>query len=178
MLGLFSVTALTSALLIFWVEPLFAKLVLPLLGGSPAVWNTCLMYFQSMLLLGYLYAHASARLLPTKKQITLHVALLLLCMVQLPLGLPGGWEPPASGNVIPWLIGVLTFSLGMPFLVLSATAPLLQRWLASADPPVRNPYVLYAASNAGSFLGLLAFPLAFEPGLRLSQQSIVWSAIY
>ena len=136
------------------------------------------MYFQSMLLLGYLYAHASARLLPTKKQITLHVALLLLCMVQLPLGLPGGWEPPASGNVIPWLIGVLTFSLGMPFLVLSATAPLLQRWLASADPPVRNPYVLYAASNAGSFLGLLAFPLAFEPGLRLSQQSIVWSAIY
>lgn len=152
--------------------------MLPLLGGSPAVWNTCLMYFQSMLLLGYLYAHASARFLPTKKQIALHVALLVVCMVQLPLGLPGGWEPPASGNVIPWLIAVLTVSLGVPFLVLSATAPLLQRWLASASPPVQNPYVLYAASNAGSFLGLLAFPLVFEPGLQLSQQSTIWSGVY
>jgi hypothetical protein len=177
-IALFASAALTSAFLIFWVEPLFAKLVLPLLGGSPAVWNTCLMYFQSMLLLGYLYAHASARLLPTRKQIILHVALLVLCFVQLPLGLPGGWEPPASGNVIPWLIGVLTLSLGAPFLVLSATAPLLQRWLATADPPVRNPYVLYAASNAGSFLGLLAFPLVFEPGLTLSRQSVLWSALY
>lgn len=131
-----------------------------------------------MLLLGYLYAHASARFLPTKKQIALHVALLVVCMVQLPLGLPGGWEPPASGNVIPWLIAVLTVSLGVPFLVLSATAPLLQRWLASASPPVQNPYVLYAASNAGSFLGLLAFPLVFEPGLQLSQQSTIWSGVY
>jgi hypothetical protein len=136
------------------------------------------MYFQSVLLLGYLYAHASARLLPTRKQIVLHVSLLVICLVQLPLGLPEGWQPPASGNVIPWLIAVLTVSLGAPFLVLSATAPLLQRWLATADPPVRNPYVLYAASNAGSFLGLLAFPLVFEPGLTLSSQSVLWTAVY
>ena len=178
MITLFASAALTSAFLLFWVEPLFAKLVLPLLGGSPAVWNTCLMYFQTLLLLGYLYAHASSTFLSPRRQILVHGALLAVCMVQLPLGLPAGWTPPDSGNVIPWLIGVLTVSLGAPFLVLSATAPLLQRWLASSDPPVKNPYVLYAASNAGSFLGLLAFPLLLEPSLRLSQQSVLWTGVY
>lgn len=178
MLALFALSALTSAFLIFWVEPLFAKLVLPLLGGSPAVWNTCLMYFQALLLLGYLYAHASSRYLAPRRQVVLHVALLALCFIQLPLSLPGGWAPPSSGNVIPWLVGVLTLSLGAPFLVLSATAPLLQKWLASADSPVENPYALYAASNAGSFLGLLAFPLVLEPSLRLSDQAGLWTAVY
>jgi hypothetical protein len=136
------------------------------------------MYFQSLLLLGYLYAHASSKFLSTRRQIVLHAFLLAICAVQLPLGLPQGWTPPGSANVIPWLIGVLTVSLGAPFLVLSATAPLLQRWLATVDPPVRNPYVLYAASNAGSFLGLLAFPLVLEPSLQLSEQSRIWSAVY
>lgn len=178
MIALFASAALTSAFLLFWVEPLFAKLVLPLLGGSPAVWNTCLMYFQALLLLGYLYAHASSTLLSPRRQIVVHGALLAVCMIQLPLGLPAGWTPPESGNVIPWLIGVLTVSLGAPFLVLSATAPLLQRWLASSTPRVENPYVLYAASNAGSFLGLLAFPLLLEPSLRLSEQSVLWTGIY
>ena len=178
MLALFSLAALSSAFLLFWVEPLFARLVLPLLGGSPAVWNTCLMFFQTLLLLGYLYAHASSRFLSPRRQVLLHVALLGVCMAALPLGLPGGWIPPGSGNVIPWLIAVLTVSLGAPFLVLSATAPLLQRWLASMDDPVENPYVLYAASNAGSFLGLLAFPLLLEPTLRLREQSVLWSFVY
>ena len=136
------------------------------------------MYFQSMLLLGYLYAHASSKFLSPRRQIVLHAFLLAICAVQLPLGLPQGWTPPGSANVIPWLIGVLTVSLGAPFLVLSATAPLLQRWLATVDPPVRNPYVLYAASNAGSFLGLLAFPLLLEPSLQLSEQSRIWSGVY
>ncbi len=178
MLALFALSALTSAFLIFWVEPLFAKLVLPLLGGSPAVWNTCLMSFQALLLLGYLYAHASSRYLAPRRQVALHVALLAICAIQLPLGLPAGWTPPASGNVIPWLVGVLTVSLGAPFLVLSATAPLLQKWLASADSPIENPYALYAASNAGSFLGLLAFPLVLEPSLRLSDQATLWTTVY
>ena len=175
MIWLFAATALSSAFLLFWVEPLFAKLVLPLLGGSPAVWNTCLMYFQALLLIGYLYAHASSRYLAPRRQVLVHGLLLLLCIVQLPLGLRAGWIPPQSGTVIPWLVGALTVSMAAPFLLLSATAPLLQRWLAAMTPPVENPYVLYAASNAGSFVGLLAFPLLLEPALRLRDQTRLWS---
>jgi hypothetical protein len=177
-LAIFAVSALTSAFLLFWVEPLFARLVLPLLGGAPAVWNTCLMYFQALLLLGYLYAHASSRYLAPRKQIVVHVALLLVSALALPVAIPAGWSPPGSGNVIFWLLGVLSVAVGAPFLVLSATAPLLQRWLASLDHPIENPYVLYAASNAGSFLGLLAFPLLLEPNLRLGEQSRLWTVVY
>jgi hypothetical protein len=151
--------------------------VLPLLGGAAAVWNTCLMSFQSLLLIGYLYAHASARFLPARRQVVLHVALLALCLVTLPIGIPAGWVPPKTGGVTWWLVSALTLAVGLPFVVLSATAPLLQRWLAGIDRPVENPYVLYAASNAGSFLGLLAFPLVLEPALRLGQQARVWTFV-
>ena len=178
MTAIFAVAALTSAFLLFWVEPLFARLVLPLLGGAPAVWNTCLMFFQTLLLAGYLYAHASARYLATRKQVIVHLTLLLLCLITLPVAIPSGWTPPSSGNVIWWLVRALSLSVGLPFLVLSATAPLLQRWLAGLDRPVENPYVLYAASNAGSFLGLLAFPLLLEPSLRLGQQSRLWTFVF
>ena len=172
-------TALASAFLLFWVEPLFAKMVLPLLGGSPAVWNTCLMYFQAMLLLGYLYAHVSSRYLDARRQVWLHVALLCVALFTLPVAIPRDWTPPASGHVIPWLIQVLTIAVGAPFLVLAATAPLLQRWLSSSDhPAAKNPYMLYAASNTGSLLGLLAFPIVLEPNLRLGQQSTLWTAGY
>lgn len=176
MLGLFSITALTSALLIFWVEPLFAKLVLPLLGGSPAVWNTCLMYFQAMLLLGYLYAHITSKYFNARKQAWIHVVLLCLALITLPIGIPRDWTPPASGQVIGWLIGLLTIGVGAPFLLLAATAPMLQRWISESDhPAAENPYLLYAASNAGSLLGLVAFPIILEPNLLLSQQSRLWS---
>jgi hypothetical protein len=176
---LFSLAALTSAFLLFWVEPLFAKLVLPLLGGSPAVWNTCLMFFQAMLLLGYLYAHASSRYLDARRQALVHMGLLAFALLSLPVAIPGGWTPPASGNVIPWLLGLLAFAVGVPFLVLAATAPLLQRWLSNLDhPAAENPYMLYAASNAGSLLGLLSFPFLLEPNLRLGQQSRLWSLGY
>ncbi|HEX6576442.1 MAG TPA: fused MFS/spermidine synthase [Gemmatimonadaceae bacterium] len=178
MIALFAAAALTGAFLLFWVEPLFARLVLPLLGGAPAVWNTCLMFFQTLLLLGYLYAHLSTRYLTAKRQVILHIALLLLCLIVMPIAIPGGWTPPASGNVIPWLVGTLSVTVGLPFLVLSATAPLLQKWLAGLDKPVENPYVLYAASNAGSFLGLLAFPLLLEPALTLKEQSRLWLVIF
>ena len=179
MLSLFSLTALTTAFLLFWVEPLFAKLVLPLLGGSPAVWNTCLMFFQAMLLLGYLYAHVSSRYLDPRRQALVHVALLALTLLSLPVAIPSAWTPPASGNVIPWLLRLLAAGVGAPFLMLAATAPLVQRWLSSLDHPAsRNPYMLYAASNAGSLLGLLAFPLAMEPNLRLGDQSRLWSLGY
>jgi hypothetical protein len=173
----FPLTALLSAFLLFWVEPLFAKMVLPLLGGSPAVWNTCLMFFQAMLLLGYLYAHLSSRLLDSRRQAWVHVALLAVALLALPVAIPSGWTPPASDNVIGWLVALLMVGVGAPFLVLSGTAPLLQRWLSTiSDPLAENPYRLYAASNAGSLIGLLMFPILMEPHLRLGQQSRLWSA--
>jgi len=176
---LFSLAALTSAFLLFWVEPLFAKLVLPLLGGSPAVWNTCLMFFQAMLLLGYLYAHVSSRYLDARRQALMHVGLLAFALLSLPVAIPAGWTPPASGNVIPWLLRLLAIAVGVPFFVLAATAPLLQRWLSNLDhPAAENPYMLYAASNAGSLLGLLSFPFVMEPNLRLGQQSSLWTVAY
>jgi len=178
MIAIFGAAALVSAFLLFWVEPFFARLVLPLLGGAPAVWNTCLMFFQTLLLLGYFYAHASSRFLSPRRQVVLHLALLAVCLFTLPVALPQGWTPPTSGNVIGWLVLALAASVGLPFLVLSATAPILQRWVADFDVPVENPYILYAASNAGSFLGLLAFPLILEPNLKLSDQSRLWSIVF
>ena len=179
MLALFALTTLCSAFLVFWIEPLFAKMVLPMLGGSPAVWNTCLMYFQAMLLAGYLYAHIGSRFLTSRKQAALHVALLLFAAIALPIAVPRAWTPPESGNVIPWLMALLSVALGAPFVLLAATAPMVQRWLTDSDhPSADNPYVLYAASNTGSLLGLLAFPIVMEPTLRLGQQSSLWSYGY
>jgi hypothetical protein len=175
---LFAVTALLSAFLLFWIEPLFTRLVLPMLGGSPSVWNTCLMFFQTLLLLGYLYAHVTSRFLTVRRQAILHFALLALCIATLPVAIPAGWTPPSNGNVIPWLLLVLTVSLGAPFLILSATAPLVQRWYAALGDGTRNPYPLYAASNAGSFIGLLAFPLVIEPSMGLVGQTRTWMGIY
>jgi hypothetical protein len=174
----FALTALISAFLLFWVEPLFTRFVLPMLGGSPSVWNTCLMYFQTLLLLGYLYAHVTTRYLTVRRQAILHLILLAVCILTLPVAIPAGWTPPSNGNVIPWLLSVLTVSLGAPFLVLSATAPLVQRWYSVLGDGTRNPYPLYAASNAGSFIGLLAFPLFIEPRLGLVDQTKVWMGIY
>ena len=112
LIAIFSLAALASAFLLFWVEPLFARMVLPLLGGAPAVWNTCLMFFQALLLLGYLYAHASARYLSTRRQIVLHLTLLAFCVIALPVGIPDGWVPSGSGNVVPWLLLTSLMSLG------------------------------------------------------------------
>src|SRR4029078_6860893 len=136
------------------------------------------MFFQTLLLLGYLYAHSTSRLLSPRRQVVVHVSLLALCLFTLPVARPHGWAPPASGNVIAWLVLALGASIGLPFLVLSATAPILQRWIADSNVPISNPYVLYAASNAGSFLGLIAFPLFLEPNLRLSDQSRLWSVVF
>jgi hypothetical protein len=179
MMGLFALTALASAFLLFWVEPLFARMVLPLLGGSPAVWNTCLMFFQAMLLAGYLYAHLTSRLVPVRRQPVVHLALLTAALLALPIAIPAGWTPPTTERPIGWLLVLLLVAVGAPFLMLSATAPLLQRWIAELDHPMgSNPYPLYAASNAGSLLGLFAFPVALEPVLRLRQQSTLWSVGY
>lgn len=168
-----------SALLLFWVQPMFAKMVLPMLGGAPAVWNTAMMFFQIALLAGYAYAHALGRIKSLNTQMLVHLSLLALAALTLPLGVADGWTAPTDAVPIPWLLGLLTISVGLPFFALSASAPLLQRWFAmSGQPGAADPYFLYAASNLGSMIGLLGYPLAVEPGLRLAEQSFLWASLY
>ncbi|MFI4966116.1 MAG: spermidine synthase, partial [Caulobacterales bacterium] len=169
-----------SAMLVFLVEPMVAKLVLPRLGGSPSVWNTSLAFFQAALLVGYAYAHALQRLRSLRAQALAHGAALLLAAAALPLRVNELVGPPSSNHPTLWLLEVLTVSVGAPFAVLSATAPLVQAWHARTfgDGEGTEPYVLYAASNLGSLLALLAYPLIVEPGLTLHAQRWSWSGGY
>src|SRR5262245_27206667 len=163
LLTLFAFSILLGASLIFFVEPMFAKMVLPLLGGSPAVWNTCVVYFQALLLAGYLYAHLLTTKLNHRRQVIVHAVLLLACGLALPVALPATWTPSGDGSPVLWLTGVLTVSLAAPFFVVAATGPLLQRWFSRSDHhSARDPYFLYSASNLGSLLALLAYPLLVE----------------
>jgi hypothetical protein len=178
-LPLFALTLFLSAFLLFAVQPLFTKMVLPRLGGSAAVWNTAMVFFQGTLLAGYGYAHLSTRWLGPRTQIGLHLALLALGALVLPIGVATGWTAPAGGAEIPWLIGLLAASIGLPFFAVSATAPLLQEWFAHSDhAAARDPYFLYGASNLGSLAALLAYPLAVEPALGLGAQAVAWTAGY
>ncbi|MEN9938731.1 MAG: hypothetical protein RLZZ387_5310 [Chloroflexota bacterium] len=177
--ALYTLATFASATLLFVVQPLYARMVLPLLGGSPAVWNTSMLFFQAALLAGYGYAHLSTRLLGARRQAALHVALLLPPLLVLPIAVPAGWTPPATENPAPWLLALLAVAVGPPFLVLSASSPLLQKWFAATGHPhAADPYFLYAASNLGSMLALLSYPLLIEPTLRLADQSRLWSAGY
>jgi SAM-dependent methyltransferase len=178
--ALFAVTVFASAALVFLVEPMVAKLVLPQLGGSPQVWNTSLAFFQAALLVGYGYAHALQRLRSLTAQAMAHGAALVAAAFALPLRVNELFGPPSSTHPTLWLLGVLAVSIGAPFAVLSATAPLAQAWHARAvgGDDGREPYVLYAASNLGSLLALLAYPLVVEPGLTLHAQRFGWSGGY
>ncbi|MEP7344460.1 MAG: fused MFS/spermidine synthase [Gemmatimonadaceae bacterium] len=180
MLLLFSTAIFVNATLLFSVEPMFTKMVLPLLGGTPAVWNTALLFFQTALLGGYLYAHVTSRWLPATRQASVHLLLLLGMLSFLPLQIAAGWRtPPASSLPIPYLLGLLSVSLGLPFLLLAAGAPMLQRWFAGIrHPSAGNPYFLYAASNLGSFAALLSYPILIEPRLRLGEQTQAWLTLY
>ncbi len=178
---LFALAIFTSAALVFMVEPMIAKLVLPKLGGSPAVWNTSMVFFQLALLGGYDYAHLIQRVQSLKSQVLIHLGLLLVGALALPLRVNGLLGDPPTGAPIPWLLAELALSIGAPFAVLSATAPLLQAWYArvrAGEPDAKNPYVLYAASNLGSFVALLAYPIAVEPLLRLTTQRALWTGGY
>src|SRR5437870_3094233 len=167
MIIVLALTLFLSSTLLFLVEPMVAKMVLPLLGGTPAVWNTCMVFFQAALLAGYAYAHATTGWLGTRRQVLLHVVLMALPLLVLPIGL-SGWAPPADANPIPSLLLMLTLSVGLPFFILSASAPLLQKWFAATDhPSAKDPYFLYAASNVGSMLALFAYPALVEPNLHL-----------
>lgn len=177
--SLFSVTLFVSAALVFLIQPMFAKFVLPLFGSTPAVWNTSMLFFQLALLAAYLYAHEATRRLGVRRQAALHMGLLALPLLVLPVAVPDGFVPSPEGSHVPQLLGLLAVTVGLPFFVLAATAPLLQRWLADIDHPAAvDPYFLYRASNLGSILGLLAYPLAVERGLRLAEQGWAWSAGY
>jgi hypothetical protein len=175
--ALFSVTMLMGAALLFLVQPMFAKLALPRLGGSPSVWNTCVLFFQTTLLLGYLYAHFSTRWLGARHQICLHLLLMLAAVTAFPLALSDG-QPPTS-NPVSWLLKTMTLTVGLPFLVVSTTAPLLQRWFTTLPMAgARDPYFLYSASNLGSMLGLLAYPFVLEPSAGMRRQTWLWAGGY
>jgi spermidine synthase len=179
LLILYIVTVFVSALLMFMIQPLFANTVLPLLGGSPAVWNTATMFYQSTLLLGYIYAHVVKTYLKPRAQAILHGVIALTPLLVLPIGVPQGWTPPTEGTPVLWMLALLAVSVGLPFFVLSTTSSLIQAWFArSSVTGGRDPYFLYAASNVGSMLGLLVYPLVMQPVMRLHDQKNLWSAGY
>lgn len=173
---LFTAAAFFGASLLFVVQPLVAKMILPSFGGSATVWSTSSLFFQVLLLAGYLYTHWSTRRLGPRWQPRAHWVVLVLPLVALPLALPSQTAPPADASPTLWLLRVLVLMIGMPFLVLSTTGPLLQRWYAWTNGPrARDPYFLFAASNLGSFGGLLAYPFLVEPHLSITQQRWSWS---
>ncbi|MFN2414062.1 MAG: spermidine synthase, partial [Pyrinomonadaceae bacterium] len=168
MASLFAAALFVSAFLLFWVQPLVGKTVLPLLGGTPAVWNTCMLFFQAALLAGYAYALALTRWLSARAQGLVHVGLLVVAALALPpaLGADAAGGVPEGGSPAWWLLKTLLVTVGPPFLVLSASAPLLQRWFSrTRAASASDPYYLYAASNAGSLFALLGFPVLLEPSL-------------
>ena len=175
----FSVSIFVSAFLLFSVQPLFAKLILPLLGGTPQVWNTCMLFFQFALLAGYFYAHTSSRILGVKKQALFHVVLAAIVIALMPIGISQAWTPPAESDPTFWLLMLLSVHIGLPFFVLSANSPLIQKWFSETEhESSKDPYFLYASSNVGSLFALLSYPFFVEPFLRLSTQTRFWSLGY
>ncbi|CAA9891871.1 conserved membrane hypothetical protein [Candidatus Methylobacter favarea] len=176
---LFATTLFISAALMFVLQPMFGKTLLPLLGGSPSVWNTCMVFYQSILFLGYLYAHAISTRLNHHRQMPLHGTVILISLFALPLALPENTAPPTDSNPTFWLLWTLFLAIGMPFFVVSSTAPLLQKWFANVGHHTsHDPYYLYAASNAGSLIALLSYPFLLEPNIGLVNQKDYWSVGY
>jgi hypothetical protein len=177
---LFGVTIFVSSALLFSIQPLIAKMLLPLLGGTPAVWNTCMVFFQAVLLAGYAYALLVSRW-PLRRQLIAQLVVLCLAFVSLPIGLSARWlnSVPESGDPSLWLLGCLAATVGLPFFIISSNSPLLQKWFSrTGAESARDPYFLYAASNAGSLLSLLAYPVVLEPFFTLRTQSWIWTVLY
>jgi hypothetical protein len=171
----FATTMVMSALLLFSVQPMVAKMLLPVMGGAPSTWAVSLCFFQALLLAGYAYAHLLGMTLATRWTLIVHIGLLLIAFASLPIELPAELSAP-QGNPYLWLLGTLTTLVGLPFFTLSANAPLLQLWFGrSGHRRSADPYFLYAASNAGSLGALLAYPVLIEPLLPLGLQSRAWS---
>ena len=173
----FKYSIFLSAFLLFQVQPMIARYILPWYGGSASVWSTCLLFFQAGLLLGYGYSHVLTKYFELKTQVKIHIALLVISFIVLPVT-PGEWlKPQDSGNPVFGIITLLTITVGFPYLMVSTTGPLLQYWF-SLSFPKKSPYSLYALSNFGSLLGLITYPILIEPFLNLKTQTLFWSAGY
>src|SRR5262245_1956805 len=171
---LYAVTIFLSAFLLFQVQPLIAKMILPWFGGTAAVWTTCMLFFQLLLLGGYVYSHAYvSRRIPARRYV--HLVLLALAAATLPLAAGAAWKPTGGEDPTGRILGLLATSVGLPYFVLSTTGPLVQAWHARSHPGA-TPYRLFALSNLGSMLALLSYPLLVEPMLALGRQAATWSA--
>lgn len=175
----YAITLFLSALLLFLIQPMAGKMLLPLYGGTPAIWNTCMVFFQAALLLGYGYAHLMVKYLGSRRQSAMHLLLMLTGLLALPLAFSNNALPPADIDPTSFLLYQLSIRVGLPFFIVSSSAPVLQRWFSQTNHPASgDPYFLYAASNFGSLLALLGYPLVVEPLLALDRQSLWWSAGY
>ena len=174
----FLASVFLSAFLLFLVQPLMGRFVLPWFGGSPAVWTACLLFFQTALLVGYAYAHALTRCLSLRRQAIIHGGLLLIALLWLPPLPDASMQDFTTIDAPVWqVLGVLFRAIGPPFVLLSATGPLLQHWFSQAHP-TRSPYRLYALSNAGSLLALLSYPTLIEPVFSRAHQAWIWSGLF
>jgi hypothetical protein len=176
LLATFTAAIFVSAALLFMVQPMFTKMVLPRLGGAPSVWSVAIVFFQGALLAGYAYAHWLTRFAPGRPSVVIHLVVTIAAVFALPLSIAAGWaRPPESGETL-WLMGLFAASIGLPFFALAANSPLLQAWVARTDhPAAKDPYFLYAASNIGSFLALVSYPSVIEPFVGLRDQASFWS---
>ncbi|KAF3983703.1 MAG: fused MFS/spermidine synthase [Methylococcales symbiont of Hymedesmia sp. n. MRB-2018] len=163
----------------FVLQPMFGKTLLPFLGGAPAVWNTCMVVYQTLLFLGYLYAHYLSSRLNQQRQIQIHTVVIAISLIALPLALPEHIIPPTDNDPTLWLMAMLLMTIGLPFFIVTTTSPLLQKWFAETGHHTSDdPYYLYAASNAGSMIALLSYPFLIEPNIGLMDQSSIWSLAY
>ena len=175
---IYALTIFASAFLLFLVQPIMAKQILPWFGGSAAVWTTCLMFFQIVLLAGYAYADWTVRFLKPRPQVILHVTLIVISLVSLPIIAGSGWKPEGDEDPTWLILGLLTATIGLPYFLLSTTGPLLQAWFARSFPQAKNVYRLFALSNGASLIALVAYPFVVEPYITTHQQSIGWSFGY
>ncbi|MFM9030988.1 MAG: ferrichrome ABC transporter permease, partial [Opitutaceae bacterium] len=171
----FALTIFTGAFLLFQVQPLIGKFILPWFGGGPGVWTTCLLFFQVVLLGGYAYAHFSTSRLSPRRQVILHAVLLLVSLALLPITPGDGWKSDLGGDPNLRILLLLAATIGLPYFVLSSTGPLMQQWFSQTNPGV-SPYRLYALSNVGSLLALLSYPAYFEVKFSRQAQAVMWSA--
>ncbi len=177
--GIYALTLLISSSMLFVVQPMVAKMIQPVLGGTPAVWNTAMVFFQALLLGGYLYAHVTTKWLGTRRQAVMHLVVLAVGLAFLPIGFSAPAEPAALEHPTPWLLGTLLIGVGWPFFVISTSAPLLQKWFSTIDHhAASDPYHLYSASNVGSVFALIAYPFLIEPRIGLQMQTLLWTVAY
>src|ERR1700675_4387970 len=174
---LYAVTIFLSAFLLFQVQPLIAKMILPWFGGSAAVWSASMLFFQLLLLAGYAYAHISIRFLKTRAQILLHLGLLLVSCLLLPILPSPSWRPTETGDPTLRILLLLAATIGLPYFLLSSTSPLLQAWFVRRTGS-GVPYRLFALSNFGSMLALVSYPFVVEPRLATRPQAFTWSGGY